>query len=250
MRPLLPQIIAHRGNAAEFPENTLVALQSAVALGVHHVEFDIQLTSDRVPMLLHDADFRRMGGRTDSVFDLPWSEVRTISVGEPGRFGTRHAETRPSSLEQVADALEQWPDVTAFVEIKRASLRRFGEQVVLERVMARLPAVLERCVLISFDLPCLERLRRDWAVRVGWVLPSYDEASRAQAGALQPAFLFCGLDRLPPDGAPLWTGPWQWAIYEVRDLATARGCRARGAGFVETMTVRALVDEFDRVRGP
>ena len=37
-REPLPEIIAHRGNAIEFPENTLLALESAVALGVRHVE--------------------------------------------------------------------------------------------------------------------------------------------------------------------------------------------------------------------
>jgi glycerophosphoryl diester phosphodiesterase len=79
----LPTIIAHRGNAAEFPENTLEALQSAVDLGVRHVELDVQLSSDRIPLLLHDADFRRMSGRSDSVFDLVWSRVRRDKAREP-----------------------------------------------------------------------------------------------------------------------------------------------------------------------
>ena len=47
----LPDIIAHRGNAIEHPENTLQALESAVALGVRHVEFDVQLTADHVPVV-------------------------------------------------------------------------------------------------------------------------------------------------------------------------------------------------------
>jgi glycerophosphoryl diester phosphodiesterase len=244
-----PQIVAHRGNAAEFPENTLPAMQSAVTLGLRHLEFDVQLTADHMPVLLHDADFRRMSDRPDSVFDLSWHEVAALPMGEPGRFGNRHAGVRPSSLAQVAAALEQWPGVTAFVEIKRASLRRFGQQLVLERVMSCLPAVRERCVLISFDRPCLEQLRRDWAARIGWVLGGYDDASRAAAEALAPEFLFCDLDRLPPSGAPLWPGRWDWAIYEIRDAATARACQARGAGFVETMTVRALIEEFARACG-
>jgi hypothetical protein len=39
----------------------------------------------------------------------------------------------------------------------------------------------------------------------------------------------------------LWPGPWQWAIYEVRDLRTARELLARGAQFAETMTVRGML---------
>ena len=27
----------------------------------------------------------------------------------------------------------------------------------------------------------------------------------------------------------LWPGPWDWAIYEVQDLDTARRCRRLGA---------------------
>ena len=69
----LPEIIAHRGNAAEFPENTLQALASAVELGVKHVEFDVQLTADKVPVLLHDADLERVAGREGNVHDLTWA---------------------------------------------------------------------------------------------------------------------------------------------------------------------------------
>jgi glycerophosphoryl diester phosphodiesterase len=240
----LPTIIAHRGNAAEFPENTLEALQSAVDLGVRHVELDVQLSSDRAPLLLHDADFRRMSGRSDSVFDLAWSEISSLPMGEPGRFGVAHAEIRPCSLQQFASALARWRDVTAFVEIKRASLRRFGQAVVLDRVMACLPEVLDRCVLISFDRPCLEDLRRRGCPRIGWVLDGYDEAARAAADALAPEFLFCNVERLPSGDARLWPGPWEWAIYEIRDAPTARAVCARGAGFVETMTVRALQMQY------
>jgi hypothetical protein len=72
MDDALPTIVAHRGNAAEFPENTLEALQSAVDLDLRHVEIDVQLSADRVPFLLHDADFRRMSGRADSVRQSSW----------------------------------------------------------------------------------------------------------------------------------------------------------------------------------
>jgi glycerophosphoryl diester phosphodiesterase len=72
----LPEIVAHRGNAAEFPENTLQSLQSAVDLGLRWVEFDVQLTADRVPVVFHDSDLARVAGRPDSVHALPWSRAR------------------------------------------------------------------------------------------------------------------------------------------------------------------------------
>jgi glycerophosphoryl diester phosphodiesterase len=246
--PRLPEVIAHRGNAAEFPENTLQALESAVELGVRHVEFDVQLTADSVPVLFHDADLERVAGREGRVHDLTWTALAEIPVGEVARLGHRHAFTYPPSLAQAADALAGWEGVTAFVEVKRSSLRHFGREAVLKRITQVLKPVLDRCVLISFDLPSVKILRLMTGARVGWVLSRYDEAALADATAVAPEFLFANLERLPPDGSALWPGPWQWAIYEVRDLKTARECHARGVHFVETMAVRGLLRAYEDSR--
>jgi len=243
-----PEIIAHRGNAAEFPENTLPALESAVELGIRYVEFDVQLTGDQVPVVFHDADLARVAGRPESVHDVTWSDLSAIPVGETDRLGYTHAFTCPPSLAQVADALSGWDDVTAFVEIKRSSIRKFGREAVLRRVTDVLRPVLSRCVLISFDLASVKILRMMTGARIGWVLPEYDDASRAQAAALAPEFLFANLERLPEDGEPLWPGPWAWALYEVRDLKTVRACQQRGAKFVESMTVRGLLSAYEEGR--
>jgi len=248
-REPLPEIIAHRGNAAEMPENTLPALQSAVDLGLRHVEFDVQLTADRVPVVIHDADLGRVGGRPDVVHDLTWPELARIPVAETGRLGDRYAQTCAPSLAQTAAALAGWEGVTAFVEIKRASLRRFGHETVLRRVTEVLQPVLDRCVLISFDLPAVRILRlMTGGARIGWVLDQYDGNALREASALAPEFLFCNLERVPESATELWPGPWQWAIYEVRDLGTARHCHALGARYVETMAVRSLREAYDEAR--
>ena len=240
----LPEIIAHRGNASEFPENTLQGLESAVSLGLRHVEFDVQLTADRVPVLMHDADLARVSGRPDCVHDLTWAVLAEMPVGEVSRLGHAHAFTYPPSLAQAVDAIAGWDGVTAFVEVKRASLRRFGREVVLRRIAQVLQPVLDRCVLISFDLPSIQILRHMTGARIGWVLSQYDAEARQQATGLAPQFLFANLERLPAEGEPLWEGPWDWALYEVRDLKTAKDCHARGAKFVETMAVRGLLHAY------
>jgi glycerophosphoryl diester phosphodiesterase len=239
----LPTLVAHRGNALEFPENTLPAFESAVALGVRHVECDVQLTADAVPVVVHDADLRRVGANAASVHDRTWPELAAIPVGEPGRLGMRHEDVRLASLADLAAAITRWDDVTVFVEIKRASLRRFGHDLVLRRVAEVLRPVLAHCVWISFDRECVERLRRDTGARIGWVLEHYDDATQAAARSLAPEFLFGDVDELPP-GRPLWPGPWDWAIYEVRDVATARRYGELGAAYVETMAVREMVEAY------
>jgi glycerophosphoryl diester phosphodiesterase len=244
----LPEIIAHRGNAGEFPENTLQALESAVSLGLRHVEFDVQLTADLVPVLMHDADLARVGGRPDCVHDLTWSALAELPVGEVQRLGHAHAFTYPPSLAQAVDTLAGWDGVTAFVEVKRSSLRRFGREAVLRRIAQIVQPVIDRCVLISFDLPTVKILRLMTGARIGWVLSHYDAEAQQQAAELAPQFLFSNLERLPEEPEPLWAGPWDWALYEVRDLKTARACQARGARFVETMTVRGLLQAYAEAR--
>lgn len=248
--PTLPEIIAHRGNAAEFPENTLPALASAVELGARYVEFDVQLTSDKVPVVFHDSDLARVAERPDVIHDLTWSQFAEIPVGEVRRFGERFAFTYPPSLAQTMDALAGWKDVTAFVEIKRASLRKFGREIVLRRVADVVAQAVNRCVLISFDLPSLKTLRATTGARIGWVISGYDDATRAEVAAVAPEFVFADLECLPEGPESLWHGPWDWAIYEVRDLGTAQACLARGARYVETMTVRALLAAFEESRRP
>lgn len=248
VHPDLPEIIAHRGNAAEFPENTLQGLESAVSLGLRYVEFDVQLTADLVPVLMHDSDLARVGNRPECVHDLTWSALAELPVGEVQRLGHAHAFTYPPSLAQAVDTLAGWDGVTAFVEVKRSSLRRFGREAVLRRIAQVLQPAIDRCVLISFDLPSVKILRLMTGARIGWVLSQYDAEAQQQAAELAPQFLFANLERLPTETEALWTGPWDWALYEVRDLKTAKACHARGAKFVETMAVRGLLHAYSEAR--
>ncbi len=244
----LPEIIAHRGNAAEYPENTLQALASAVELGLRHVEFDVQLTSDNVPVVFHDSTLERVADRPDSIHDLTWAQLAEIPVGEVKRFGSRFAFTYPPSLAQTVDAIAGWEGVTPFVEIKRASMRKVGRETVLRRIAEVVRPVLDRCVFISFDLPSVKILRMMTGARVGWVLQDCSDAELQDARAVAPDFLFCNLDRIPEQTTQLWHGPWQWAIYEVRDVPTAQRCQALGAAFVETMAVKELLAAYDASR--
>ena len=130
------------------------------------------------------------------------------------------------------------------MEVKRSSLRRFGRETVLHRIAEVLRPVLDRCVLISFDLPSVKILRMMTGARVGWVVDRYDDAARTNATAVAPEFLFCNLARVPPDATRLWPGTWRWALYEIRDLKTAQDCHALGAHYAETMTVRGMVNAY------
>lgn len=239
--PPLPEIAAHRGNAAEYPENTLEALRSAVELGLRWVELDVQVTADLVPVVLHDADLQRVGGSADSVFDLTWAELATRPVGEAHRHGDRFANVRAPSLAQFAAALAGWRGVTAFVEVKSESLERFGHEVVLRRVADAVAPVLDQCIMISYDLPAVQMLRQMTGARIGWVVEFYDDASRQIATDLAPEYLCCDINDVPATDIALWPGPWRWMFWEGRDVETLRRAQRLGVHIVETMSVRNLL---------
>ena len=50
----LPRVFAHRCGGALAPENTLAGLRLAARLGLRAVEFDVKLTSDGHPVLIHE----------------------------------------------------------------------------------------------------------------------------------------------------------------------------------------------------
>ena len=58
-----PLRLAHRGDWRVAPENTLAALEAAMRIpGCDGVEFDVRLSRDGVPVLLHDATLARVQG--------------------------------------------------------------------------------------------------------------------------------------------------------------------------------------------
>jgi len=234
------QIVAHRGYAAAYPENTARSLQAAVDAGAVHLEFDIQLTRDHVPVLLHDLTFSRTAGNPASVHDLEFAELQGMDVGEFDRFGSRFEGTPVSSLAEIADWLSSWPDVTAFVELKRHSISHFGVGAVFDALLPVLQPVLEQCVIISFVDAAIEEARCRCTAPVGWVVRTWDEASRERADELQPEFLFCNVEKLPPPSQPLWPGNWDWVIYEITEARIARELGNRGVRYIETMEVAEL----------
>src|SRR5690349_22032690 len=65
--PKLPGLVAHRGWAAKFPENTVPAVAAALEAGATWAEVDVQLSSDGRPVLFHDRTLERMCGAAGAV---------------------------------------------------------------------------------------------------------------------------------------------------------------------------------------
>lgn len=241
-------LVAHRGNAFEFPENTLPALRSALELGANYIEFDVHLSHDLVPVVMHDANLQRCAGIDRDALAMSWDELSEVAVGEALRFGDRFQDVCIPSLAQVVELLGEFGAATAFVELKRASLHKYGAAEVLQRVCEMLKPVAGQVVLISFDLPVINLAKQQTRLPVGWVLPEYSTLSAIKAEATLPNYLFCDQAKLPADGARLWRGPWQWAAYEVTHRSEAAQLLGRGVRLIETMQVRQMLRELRGLR--
>lgn len=240
----LPDLIAHRGNADEYPENTLPALRSALDLGARHVEFDVQLSADRQPLLLNDANLKRMTGLDRSVLEMSWQQLAEVRVTEPDRFQNKFTDLGVPTLAQAASLLGTHPAVTAFVEIKRASLRVFGADVVVRKICEVLKPIVRQSVLVSRDLSAVHHVRQVSSYRVGWILSEYSSLSALKSEALVPDYLLCDQELLTQSSAQLWRGPWRWVIHNVASREAAVQLAARGARLVATTSYRKMLREF------
>lgn len=239
-----PPLVAHRGHPDRFPENTPVGLTAAVEAGAPALEIDVQLSGDHRPVVIHDDRLDRVSDRSGCVNDLPWSELQSADVGEPGRFGTRYAGTHLSDLAEIVRLLNRWPERFLFVELKRASMRRFGREAVVDAAMKELRYLHDNWAVISSDADMAAMAREAGAPAIGWVFREWTDDSRRRLEALAPEFAFCPARILPPENGAFWPGDWRWVVYDVNEPAEASKWLERGADFIETDRIESLIAHF------
>jgi glycerophosphoryl diester phosphodiesterase len=154
-----PLVIAHRGDSAHRPENTLAAFAGALECGAEIVELDVQLTRDGHVVVMHDPTVDRTTGGSGRVSEMTLREVRALSAGYPERFGAAFAGERVPTLAEALGLLRDRARV--LVEIKRDSVTDDAEGGIEARALAEVRrAGMEKDVaFISFDRRALERCR-------------------------------------------------------------------------------------------
>ncbi len=232
-----PILIAHRGYAKKFPENTLVAIEAALEAGAKHIEFDVQFTKDLIPVVLHDANLKRTTGTNKRITSMEFVKVSEVLVNEATLHPKKFANVGIPTLASVIELFKQWPDRHAFVEIKQEAIDAFGIERVIKTLAKICEPIIERCTLIGYDALALRCSRAMGFQSIGWILKKYDEESMIAATQLAPDILFCNHTKIPKNATSLWKGPWKWAFYEVTDARHAIELSDMGAAYVETMAI-------------
>jgi glycerophosphoryl diester phosphodiesterase len=152
-----PRLCAHRGAGKLAPENTLAAFRLGHSHGYRMVEFDVKLSADGVPFLLHDDTLDRTTngkGRADA---HTWRELSLLDAGS--WHSPAYAGETLATLATVA----RWSlahDVAVNIEIKptHGRERETGAAVALDAATLWAPARLQP-LLSSFSDAALEAAR-------------------------------------------------------------------------------------------
>ncbi len=166
-------VTAHRGFSGRHPENTLEAFRAAVEIGADLIEFDLRLTRDGQPIVLHDAGFERTAGRPGGPADYALADLRRFP-------GQDNPATRIPTFAEVLDTISD--RVGMNIQIKEDSdalletvCRMFSAGNLYARAYLSLPSfeaaervhrmdpAIERCLTDrerSRDPEALERLAK------------------------------------------------------------------------------------------
>jgi glycerophosphoryl diester phosphodiesterase len=155
-----PLVMAHRGGAGLWPENTMYGFERAVDLGVDVLETEIQSTADNILILMHDSTVDRTTNGAGPISAFTLEELKTLDAGynwtsDGGRtFPFRGSGITVSTLEEVFTAL---PTVRINIDIKQE------KPSLLESLCKTIRTfdMVDRVMVASFSSKVLKAFRRD-----------------------------------------------------------------------------------------
>lgn len=232
----MPTLVAHRGYAYRYPDNSLASVRAALDAGARFLEVDVQVSTDGTAYLFHDDDMRRVAGHPGCLCDLDDETLATLRASESGRFGSAFEDEPIARLTELREELLGRPEVFTFVELKPVAVERRGAARAVRAMLAALSGLEDRIAIISFSLEALHEVRAQSSLPLGVILLSWSQLELPEVVALAPEYVFSNTRHLP------WRGPIvlpgvpsaKLVVYEVTDPAKAQKLTDRGADLVET----------------
>jgi glycerophosphoryl diester phosphodiesterase len=239
-----PRIIGHRGGGTLAPENTLAGIRKAAEIGAGGVEFDVMLTADKIPVLIHDETLERTTNGSGSVAAMPYATLADLDAG--AWFGPAHRGEHVPTLEQAGRLcvdLGLWANVEikpsrGFERDTAAATARLATE--LWRGAARKP------LLSSFQQTCLEVARStapelDRGYLTDRLAPGWGEATR-RLGCVS---VHCNFEHLTQSQADEIKSAGYWLLcYTVNRLDDARRLFSWGVDAVFTDRPDLIAPEF------
>jgi len=152
-----PLVIAHRGDSAHRPENTLASFASAIEVGAHLIEFDVQLSRDGHVIVLHDPRVDRTTDGTGAAAELTLAELRALSAGYAERFGSTYKGERIPTLAETLAFLQGRARLMIEIKPEAVSADAEGGVEALTVAAVRKAGMEKDVAFISFSRTALQR---------------------------------------------------------------------------------------------
>ncbi|WP_248762260.1 glycerophosphodiester phosphodiesterase family protein [Pseudarthrobacter sp. SSS035] len=177
-----PAVIAHRGESAIIPENTLQALLSGGRAGADWIEMDVNTSKDGVPVVIHDNTVDRVTAGTGDVSTLTAGYIAGLEAGS--WFAPAYAGAKVPTLAEFLDQTNT-EGTGLLLEVKGPETR---EEVQRTVEMLKERGMLNQTILQSFDTNVLQ-YARDYepSLRLGLLRGALDTdvvAAAKQFGAV------------------------------------------------------------------
>ena len=175
-----PVVVAHRGDKAYAPENTLSAFKQAAEKGADAVEFDVKLTADGQVIVLHDQTVDRTTNGTGNAAKLPLAALRDLDAGVqfPGQFPGERIPTLDEVFETVGKRIHMNVELTNYSTPNDALVQKVAELVKKHGLQSRVlfssffARNLQKARLLLPEVPrgllTLPGLMGFWGRTFGW----------------------------------------------------------------------------------
>ena len=157
-------IEGHRGYCSKYPENTLISYEAAIDLGVDCFEFDIWLSKDKVPVLMHDGNVRRTCGVDKKLSDMTLNEIKTLEAAYTEKFGDQFVGKgiQVPTLKELCELVSsKRPHMSLGVEIKEYT----EETVDIAVTILKEYGLFDNSWFYAFDAPTIKYLKTKYNAR-------------------------------------------------------------------------------------
>lgn len=147
------ELFAHRGASAYAPQNTIPSFRKALEMGARGIELDVQLTSDAVPVVIHDFFLDKTTDMKGFIHSKSWKDIQRADAGS--WFSPEFTGTKIPALEEVLELVPS--DVVLNIEIKSLSFLKDNAAEIVTALLAQ--GGKRELLLSSFNHKILKKIQ-------------------------------------------------------------------------------------------
>ncbi|NFH68930.1 glycerophosphodiester phosphodiesterase [Clostridium botulinum] len=185
----LTEVSAHRGASINYPENTMKAFEMAVEQNADWIELDVQLTSDGVPVVMHDSNLYRITGVNKNIWEVTYNDIKDLDCSS--WFSSEFAGERISTLGEVLDFAKK-EHIKLNIELKPTGHENSFEKIVIDTINQK--NFKNSCVVTSQEYGTLQRIKEyDQEIKTIYVmsiaLGDITELTEADGFSVEASFI-------------------------------------------------------------